>query len=185
MLFLLKIITFYLLRRENIIQMRSIIRRINVTHKNYRAAFLLLIVFSLLAEGCILGYGTQTPSDTVNSYFDAVQWLDIEGINELVAPSERLDEDEIDELRDNVSEVTGLLREWEITITNRTLTVLEQNETHASINASVDMHVSALVRNVRESNQTHFEANFDLELVDSQWLISAYMGPELLPPATA
>ncbi len=154
-----------------------------MTLKTCRTAVLLLIALSLLAEGCLLGYSTQTPSDTVNSYFDAVQWLDIEGLNELVTPSERLNEDEIEELRDNVSEVTGWLREWQVTITNRTITILKQNETHASVNASVDMLVSAMVRNVRESNQTHFEADFYLELADSQWLISGYRGPELIPLA--
>jgi len=172
--------TFKPERGESLIRMYSIIKGTNVTSKTSKILIPLMVAVFLLASGCILGYNTGTPADTVNSYFDAVQWLDIKGLNELVVPSQQLDDDALDALKDNTSGATGWLREWQITVNNRTITVLEQNDTHATVNASADVHVSVMVRSVRESNQTHIDAIFSLELVDTKWLVSACSGTEPL-----
>jgi len=130
--------------------------------------------------GCVLGYSTATPSDTVNSYLDAVQWLDLQGLNGLVVPSQRLDDAALKALRDNVSAATQRLNEWQLTITNRSLTV-QQNGISATVNVSADLQVTVKVRGERQINQTRLQGSFELELVGSQWLVVAYRGADLLP----
>jgi len=167
---------------ENLIHMWQTIKRISVTSKTTLIC-ILLVTLSLTVSGCILGYNTGTPTATVNSYFDAIQWLDLNGLNELLVPSERLDDEALDKLQDDTYEVTRWLREWQVVVTNRTISVLEENSTQATINVSVDIQVTAMVRGIREYNQTHIDSNFYLELIDSQWLVSEYSGPELLGAA--
>ena len=149
---------------------------------NRSQSFLCLaLVAACLASGCIFGYDTSSPADTVNSYLDGLQGLDLQGLNGLVIPPQRLDDAALKGLRDNVSAATQKLAEWQISFANRTLAVQQQNETAATVNVSADVLVSVKVRGVRQVNQTHLDAAFELELVDSQWLVANYYGPQLLP----